>query len=122
MRKTKTVGSCKLEHWNTTGRPPLLGSLRCVRSAQVSFVVPFVVVVKFPNHCAFPSGQRQGLCRCCALLWTIPCRFEELWYIAVGCVTRNAFVHCLDSQGAAGYLAGSLGAARGDKPIACHYR
>lgn len=42
--------------------------------------------------------------------------------IAVGCVTRNAFVHCLDSQGAAGYLAGSLGAARGDKPIACHYR
>lgn len=42
--------------------------------------------------------------------------------IAVGCVTRNGFVHCLDSQGAAGYLAGSLGAARGDKPIACHYR
>lgn len=80
-----------------------------VRSLCVSFCVAVIfvpfVVVKFPNHCAFPSHRdRDRDSRCFTLLWSALAYTLSIRGIVLcssGMRHSRCSVQCLDSQGAA---------------------
>lgn len=80
-----------------------------VRSLCVSFCVAVIfvpfVVVKFPNHCAFPSHRdRDWDSRCFTLLWSALAYTLSIRGIVLcssGMRHSRCSVQCLDSQGAA---------------------
>lgn len=65
----------------------------CAHSALQSFLCRLLLwnfrIIALFHRTGTGTGTAVAS-HCCGLLWPIPCRFEELCYVALGCVTRDA--------------------------------